>query len=106
MTGLSAVTLFNSHTEHMRNAGLDELQVGIKLGRRNHHLGCAAGTTLMAESKEELKSPLVRVREEGESVSLKLNTKKTKGKQSHHFMANRRGKGKGGSSDRFPLLGL
>ena len=83
---------------------MDELQVGIKFGRRNHHLGCADDTTLMAGSKEELQSPLIRVREDGEKVSLKLNIKKTNGKQSHHFMANRRGKG--GSTDRFPLLGL
>ena len=57
-TGLSVVTLFNLYAEHiMRNAGLDELQVGIKIGRRNvNNLRYAVYTTLMAESKVELKS--------------------------------------------------
>ena len=63
----------------MRNAGLDELQAGIKIGRRNiKNLRYVDDTTLMAESKEELKSLLMRVKEESERVSLKLNTKKTK----------------------------
>ena len=66
MTGLSSVTLFNQYVGHiMRNAGLDELQAGIKIGRRNiNNLRYADDTILMAESKEELKSLLMRVKEE------------------------------------------
>ena len=63
----------------MRNARLDELQAGIKTGRRNiNKLRYADDTTLMAESEEELKSLLMRVKEKGERASLKLNIKKTK----------------------------
>ena len=63
----------------MRNAGLDELQAGIKIGRRNiNNLTYVADTTLMAESKEELKSLLMRVEEESERAGLKLNIRKTK----------------------------
>ena len=57
----------------MGNAGLDELQAGIKFGRRNNSLRYADDTTLMAESKEELKSLLMRVKEESERAGLKLN---------------------------------
>ena len=72
--------LFNLYTEHiMRNAGLDELQAGIKIGGRNiNNHRYVDGTTPMAESKEELKSLLMRVKEESERASLKLNIKKTK----------------------------
>ena len=79
MIGLSAVTLFNLYAEHiMRNAGLDELQAGIKIGRRNiNNLRYVDDATLMAESEEELKSLLMRVKEESKRASLKLNTKKT-----------------------------
>ena len=72
--------LFNLYTEHiMRNAGLDELQAGIKMGGRNiNNHRYVDGTTPMAESKEELKSLLMRVKEESERASLKLNIKKTK----------------------------
>ena len=63
----------------MRNAGLEEAQAGIKLSGRNiNNLRYAADTTLMAESKEELKSLLMKVKEETEKVSLKLNIQKTK----------------------------
>ena len=63
----------------MRNAGLDEAQAGIKIARRNiNNLTYADDTTLMAESKEELKSLLMKVKEESEKVSLKLNIQKTK----------------------------
>ena len=63
----------------MRNAGLDELQAGIKTGGRNiNHLRYVDDTTLIAESKEELKSLLMRVKEESERASLKLNIKKKK----------------------------
>ena len=63
----------------MRNAGLDEAQAGIKMARRNiTNLRYADDTTLMAESEEELKSLLMKVKEESEKVSLKLNIQKTK----------------------------
>ena len=63
----------------MRNAGLDEAQAGIKIpGRNIHNLGYADDATLMAESEEELKSLLMKVKEENESVGLKLNIQKTK----------------------------
>ena len=63
----------------MRNAGLGEAQAGIKIARRNiNSLRYADDTTLMAESKEELKSLLMKVKEESEKVVLKLNIQKTK----------------------------
>ena len=63
----------------MRNAGLDETQAGIKVARRNiNHLRYADDTTLMAESEEELKSLLTKVKEECEKVGLKLNIQNTK----------------------------
>ena len=63
----------------MRNAGLDEAQAGIKITRRNiNNLRYADDTTLMAESKEEIKSLLMKVKEESEKVGLKLNIQKTK----------------------------
>ena len=63
----------------MRNTGLDEVQTGIKIARGNiNNLRYADGTTLMAESKEELKSLLMKVKEESEKVDLKLNIHKTK----------------------------
>ena len=63
----------------MRNAGLEAAQAGIKIARRNsHNLRYADDTTLMAESKDELKSLLMTVKEECEKVGLKLNIQKTK----------------------------
>ena len=63
----------------MRNAGLEETQAGIKICRRNiNNLRYADDTTLMAESEEELKSLLKKVKEESEKVGLKLKTQKTK----------------------------
>ena len=63
----------------MRNAGLDEAQAGIKIAERNiNNLRCADDTILMAESEEELKSLLVKVKEESEKVGLKLSIQKTK----------------------------
>ena len=63
----------------MRNAGLDEAQAGIKIARRNiNNLRYADDTTLMAESEEELRSLLMKVKEESEKVGLKLNIQKTK----------------------------
>ena len=76
--------LVNSYAEHIvRNAGLDEAQDGIKIARRNiNNLRCADDTTLMTESEEELKSLLMKVKEESEKVGLKLNIQKTKIKAS------------------------
>ena len=67
--------LFNLYTEDIiRNAGLDEAQAGINIARRNiHNLRYADDTTLMTESKEELKSLLMKVKEESEKVGLNLN---------------------------------
>ena len=63
----------------MRNAGLEETQAGIKIARRNiHNLRYEDDTTLMAEREEELKSLMIKVREESETVGLKLNIQKTK----------------------------
>ena len=63
----------------MRNAGLDAIQAGIKIARRNiNNLRYAGDTTLMAESEEELKSLLMKVKEESEKVGLKLNIQKMK----------------------------
>ena len=72
--------LFNFYAEYlMRNAGLDEAQTGIKIARRNiNNLRYADDTTLMAESEEELKSLLMKVKEDSEKVGLKLNIQKTK----------------------------
>ena len=78
----------------MRNAGLDEAQAGIRIAGRNiNDHGYADGSTLMAESEEELKSLLMKVKKESEKVGLKLNIQKTKimGIWSHHFMGNRWG---------------
>ena len=70
--------LFNFYAEYiMRNAGLEEAQAGIKIAGRNIN-DLADDTTLMAESEEELKSPLMKVKEESEKVGLKLNIQKTK----------------------------
>ena len=72
--------LFNLYAEHiMQNAELDEAQAGIKIARRNiKNLRYADDTTVMAESEEELKSFLKKVKEESEKVGLKLNIQKTK----------------------------
>ena len=70
--------LFNLYAEYiMRNAGLDEAHGGIKIAGRNNNLRHADDTTRMAESKEELKSLLMKVKEESEKVGLKLNIQKT-----------------------------
>ena len=63
----------------MRNAGLEETQAGIKIAKRSiNHLRYVDDTTLMAESEEELKMLLMKVKEESEKIDLKLNTQKTK----------------------------
>ena len=91
----------------MQNAGLEEAQVGIKIAGRNiNNLRYADNTTFMAESEEELKSLLMKVKEKNEKVGLKLNIEKTKDHdiQSHYFMANRWGNNR--NSDRLYFLGL
>ena len=72
--------LFNFYAEYiMRNAGLDEAQAGIKsAGRNSNSLRYADDTTLMAENEEELKSLLIKVKEESENAGLKVNSQKTK----------------------------
>ena len=79
MLRLYIVTLFNFYAKHsMINAKLGESQAGIKIARRNiYNLRYADDTTLMAESQEELKNLLMRVKEESEKVGLKLNIQKT-----------------------------
>ena len=78
--GVLSPCLFNLHAEYiMRNAGLEETQAGIKIAGRNiNHLRYADDTTLMAESEEELKTLLMKVKEESEKFGLKLNIQKTK----------------------------
>ena len=91
----------------MRNAGLEEAQAGIKIAGRNiNNLRYADNTILMAETEEELKSLLIKVKEESEKVGLKLNIQKTKIMASgpHHFMANRWGNS--GNSVRLYFSGL
>ena len=75
-----SLSLFNLYAEYiMRNAGLEETQAGVKIARRNiNNLRYADDTTIMAESEEELKSLLMKVKEESEKVVLKLNIQKTK----------------------------
>ena len=74
----------------MRNAGLDEAKAGIKIARRNiHNLRYADDTTLMAESEEELKSLLMKVKEESEKAGLKLNIQK---QRSWHMVPSLHGK--------------
>ena len=78
----------------MRNAGLEETQAGIKIAGRNiNNLRYADDTTLMAESEEEIKSLLMKVKEESEKVGLKLNIPENEDHDiwSHHFMGNRWG---------------
>ena len=87
--------LFKFYAEYiMRKVGLDETQAGIRIpGRNINNLKYAGDTTLMTESEKELKSLLMKVIQENETVGLKLNIQKTDhGIWSHHFMVNRRGK--------------
>ena len=92
----------------MRNAGLEEAQAGIKIARRNiSNLRYADDTTLMAESEEELKSLLMKMKEESEKVGLKLNIQKSKIMASEpicQFMTNRWENN--GNSDRLYFLRL
>ena len=87
--------MFNLYAEYFkRKAGLEEAQAGIKIAGRNiNNLRYADDTTLMAESEEELKRLLRKVKEESEKVGLKLNIQNNEdhGIRSHHFMGNRWG---------------
>ena len=81
MSWLYIVTLlFNLYAEYiMRNTGLNEAQAGLNIARRNiNNFRCADDTTLMAESEEELKSLLMKIKEESEKAGLKLNIQNTK----------------------------
>ena len=103
-----SLCLFNLYAEYTRrNPGLEETQVGIKIAGRNiNNLRYADDTTLMAESEEELKIILMKVKEESEKVGLKLNIQKTKIMASgpNHFMGN--GWGNSGNSVRLYFGGL
>ena len=80
-----SLCLFNLYAEYIRNAELDEAQAGIKIARRNiNNLRNADDTTLKAET-EELKNPLMKVKEESEKAGLKLNIQKTKIMASGHI---------------------
>ena len=91
-----SLCLFNFYAESiMQNVGLDELQTRTKISRKNiNNLRYADDTTLIAEREEQLKSLLMRVKEESEKSDFKLNIQKTKiyGIWSHHFLENRKGK--------------
>ena len=102
-----SLCLFNLYAEYiMRNAGLDEAQAWIKIAGRNiNNLRYADDTTLMAESEEELKSLLMKVKEESEKVGLKLNIQKTKIMASGPI-TSRQTQGNSGNSVRLYFLGL
>ena len=90
----------------MRNAGLDEAQAGIKIAWRNiNNLSYANDTTLTAESKEELKSPMMKVKQESEKAVLKLNIQKIKIIASGPITSWQI-RGNNGNSDRLYFLGL
>ena len=88
----------------MWSAGLDEAQAGITIAGRNNNLRYANDSILMAEEEEELKSLLMKVKEESEKASLKLNIQKTKIIASGPILVNRWGNN--GNSDRLYFLGL
>ena len=100
--------LFNLHAEYiMQNARLDEAQAGIKIARRNiNNLRYAADTILMAESEEELKNLLLRMKEESEKAGLKFKIQKTKIMASSPITSWQIRWGKHGRSNRLYFLGL
>ena len=99
--------MFNFYTEYIiQNAGLDEAQAGINIARRNiNKLRYADDTTLMAESEEELKSLLMKVKEESEKVGLKLNIQKTEITASCPITLWQIHGGNNGNSDRLYFFG-
>ena len=101
-------SLFNLYAEYIvRNARLDEAQAEIKIAGRNiNNLRYTDYTTLMAESEEELKSLLMKVKEESEKVGLKLNIQKTKIMAFGPITSQKNRWGNSGNSDRLYLLGL
>ena len=101
-------SLFNLYAEYItRNAGLDEAQAGIKIAGRNiNNLRYADDTTLMAESEEEVKSLLMKVKEENEKVDFKLNIQKTKIMASGPITSWQIDGENNGNSDRLYFLGL
>ena len=91
----------------MQNSGLDEAQAGIRIAGRNiNNLRYAVDTTLMAESEEELKSLLMKVKEESEKVGIKLNIQKTEIMASSPITSWQIDGGNNGNSDRLYFLGL
>ena len=104
---ISSPCLFNFYAEHiMRNAGLEEAQAGIKIAGRNiNNLKYADDTTLMAESEEEPKNLLMKVKEESEKVGLKLNIQKTRIRASGPITSWEI-EGETVETDRFYFLGL
>ena len=100
--------LFNLYAEYiMRHAGLEEVQAGSEIAGRNiNNFRYADGTTLMAESKEELKSILMKVKEESEKASLKLKIQKTKIMASSPITSWHNRWGNNGNSDRLYFFGL
>ena len=99
-----SLCLFNLYAVYiMQNVGLDESQAGIKIAKRNINNVRYADITLIAESEEELKSLLIKVKEENEKAGLKLNIQKTKIMASGPSNSRQ---GKSRSNDRFSFLGL
>ena len=90
----------------MRNAGLDEAQAGIKIARSINNLRYADDTTLMAQSEEELRSLLMKLKEESEKVDLKLNIQKTKIMESSPVTSWEIDGGNSGNSVRLYFLGF
>ena len=101
-----SLCLFNLHAECIiQNAGLDESQAEVKIARRNiNNFRYADDTTLMAENEEELKSLLMRVKEESEKAGLKLNIQKTKIVASGSITSLQVERGKRRNSDRFSFF--
>ena len=99
---------FNLYAEYiMQNAGLDESQAGIKIARRNiNNLRYTYDTSPIAESKEDLKSLLMMMKEKSKKAHLKLNIQKTKIMASSPITSQQIGGEKNGNSDRFYVLGL
>ena len=106
--GILTLCLFNFYAEYLiQNAGLDNSQTEIKIAGRNiNNLRYADNTTLMAESEEELKSFLVKMKEESEKAGLKLKIQKTKIMASGLITSWQNRRGKSGNTVKFHFLGL